>query len=86
MFCAPKKMFCAGHSCGPKGMPRKGLENSAQGFNPGTTTSERRALKGRQIESTSNATWRSNGPMDAKFISHPVAPSGRVVYFEGSQG
>jgi hypothetical protein len=39
----------------PEGAALKGLQNSAQGFNPGTNHPERRALKGRQIERTNNA-------------------------------
>jgi hypothetical protein len=33
----------------------KGLEDSAQGFNPGNRYPERRALKGRQIKRAKNA-------------------------------
>jgi hypothetical protein len=44
---------------GPKGRAPKGLEDSAQGFNPGFNPGNRRpqrfALKGRQIERTNNA-------------------------------
>jgi hypothetical protein len=45
-----------GTSCqGPEGRAPKGLEDSAQGFNPGNRSPERYALKGRQIERTNNA-------------------------------
>jgi hypothetical protein len=37
----------------------KGLENSAQGFNPGNRHPERCALKGRQIKRTSNTAAES---------------------------
>jgi hypothetical protein len=37
-----------------------GLEDSAQGFNPGNRPPERRALKGRQNESTNNVEVGSN--------------------------
>jgi hypothetical protein len=43
------------HFVGPKGRAPKGLEDSAQGFNPGNRRPERFALKGRQIERTNNA-------------------------------
>ena len=45
-------------SFGPKLRAPKGLEDSAQGFNPGFNPGnrpERFALKGRQIERTNNA-------------------------------
>jgi hypothetical protein len=45
---------------GPKGRAPKGLEDSAQGFNPGNRRPERFALKERQIERTNNAKERSN--------------------------
>jgi hypothetical protein len=37
------------------GRAPKGLEDSAQGFNPGNRRPERFALKGRQVERTNNA-------------------------------
>jgi hypothetical protein len=40
---------------GPKDLAPKGLEDSAQGFNPGNHRPERFALKGRQTERTNNA-------------------------------
>jgi hypothetical protein len=49
-------LMIPGTSClGPKGRAPKGLEDSAQGFNPGNRRPERFALKGRQIERTNNA-------------------------------
>jgi hypothetical protein len=39
----------------PPGLAPKGLEDSAQGFNPGNRHPEQRALKGRQIERHSDA-------------------------------
>ena len=75
----------------------KGLEDSAQGFNPGNRRAERRALKGRQIERTDGAAVESDHASIS--IAHsvlrhdgceihlqPPAPSGRTVYFKGSQG
>ena len=45
----------ADSSLGPKGCASKGLEDEAQGFNPGNRRPERFALNGRQIERTNNA-------------------------------
>jgi hypothetical protein len=80
----------------------KGLEDSAQGFNPGkprvstlgTNQPERRALKGRQIERTSNVKASSNCSTSqlrilifAAIVSgHPLAPSGRTRLFWGFPG
>jgi len=77
----------------------KGLSDSAQGFNPGNRRSKRRALKGRQIGRTNNAAVESNrstpqlrtlctlfcATIGARFVFQPLAPSGRTVYFKGSQ-
>src|ERR1700734_1000009 len=45
---------------GALGLAPKGLQDSAQGFNPGNRPPRRRALKGRQMEHTNKAEW---GPM-----------------------
>jgi hypothetical protein len=75
-------------------MPRKaspkGAKSSAQSFNPGTDHPERRAPKGRQIESTNNAEvghmaapricashLRNDGCEIHQFIWYSVALSGR---------
>jgi hypothetical protein len=44
----------------------QGLQNSAQGFNPGIVHQERRALKGRRIERPNKAEERSDDPIVAR--------------------
>jgi hypothetical protein len=81
----------------------EGLQNSAQGFNPGhRSPRERRALKGRQIERPNKAEVGFDGPIvarpscallllrrnrcDLNRVPASLAPSGRTVDFEVSQG
>ncbi len=47
----------------PGGHAPEGLQNSAQGFNPGNRHPERCALKGRQIERPNQAEAGSDGPI-----------------------
>jgi hypothetical protein len=61
----------------------KGLEDPAQGFNPGNQPPIRRALKlkGRQIERA-----KQYGIEARDSSRNFLASSGRTVYFQGSQG
>ena len=75
---------------GWKPLPQRGLEDSAQGFNPGNQPARAtRPHKGRQIERTSNVKASSNCRTSqlrilifAAIVSgQPLAPSGRTRLF-----
>jgi hypothetical protein len=83
--------------CGPKGMPRRGHRTQPRVSTLGPTTPERRALKGRQIESTKNAKIGSSCRTSQSrtlilrndgcvFIRYPLAPSGRTIHLWGFPG
>ena len=89
----PFRRFARGSLWTPKVAAPKGLQDSAQGFNPGNRHPERRALKGRQIERTNNVKASSNcvprlncaftfSQKSVRDISgRPLAPSGRTRLF-----
>ena len=90
-------LFFTINPCGPKGMHRRGYRAQPRVSTLGPTTPERRALKGRQIESASNAEKGSScrtsqsapsfcATMDANSFGTPVAPSGRTVHLWGFPG